>query len=370
MWFPPQQPHRNNPLRVLAVAAAVVIVAAVGVAVGRTSIQNSNGGGLPTVGASIPSRGNNGSSGNDTIAAKVDPGVVDITTRLGFANGEAAGTGMVITSSGEVLTNNHVVAGATSISVTDVGNGQTYNATVVGTDKTDDIAILRLANASGLKTVSIGNASTVAVGDAVTAVGNAGGRGGTPSVATGSVTDLNQSITASDQSDGSSEQLTGLIQTTVPLQPGDSGGPLVNSQGQVIGVDTAASSGFQFSQGGSQGFAIPVNRALDMAHQIMAGKSSSTIHIGPAALIGVRVRDGSTSGAEVVTVEPGSPADGAGLVSGDVITDLAGQTVDSASTLTDLMQLHHPGDNIRIGWVDVSGQQHSATIQLVTGPAG
>jgi S1-C subfamily serine protease len=309
-------------------------------------------------------------SDTGTIAAKVDPGVVDITTRLGFAGGEAAGTGMVLNSSGYVLTNNHVIAGATSISVTDVGNGQTYNATVVGTDKAQDIAVLKLVGASGLKTVTIGNSSNLAVGAPVTAVGNAGGVGGTPSVAGGHVTDLNQSITASDQSDGSSEQLTGLIQTDAALQPGDSGGPLVNAQGAVVGIDTAASSGFQFQSGSSQGFAIPINQAVSIAKQIMAGQSSDTIHIGPAALIGVVVQTSSQgSGAQVVTVESGSPADQAGLVNGDVINSLAGQTVDSANTLSSLMQKHHPGQKVQLGWLDTSGQQHTATIQLTTGPA-
>jgi S1-C subfamily serine protease len=352
----------------------VVIVAAVGVAVGRTSIENGTAG-SSTIGSVPSSQAGTGNSGGGAtagtgIAATVDPGVVDITTQLGYGGGEAAGTGMVLTSGGEVLTNNHVIDGATSISVTDVGNGKTYTATVVGTDKTNDIAVLRLAGASGLKTVSIGNSSTVAVGNAVTAIGNAQGAGGTPSVATGSITSLDQAITASDQSDGSSEQLTGLIQTSAALQPGDSGGPLVNSQGQVVGMDTAASSGFQFQSGGSEGFAIPINQAVSLARQIMAGQSSNTIHIGPAALIGVRVTDSTNpSGAQIATVEPGSPADAAGLAAGDVINSLGGQTVDSANALSNLMTRHHPGDKVQLGWVDASGAQQSATVQLTTGPA-
>jgi S1-C subfamily serine protease len=366
IWLAPGQPPRNNPLRVIGVAAAVVAVAALGVAVGRNTIQPGLGG-SPTINA--PSQAGGSAADAGTVAAKVDPGVVDITTRLGFEGGEAAGTGMVLNSSGDVLTNNHVVEGATSISVTDVGNGQTYNAIVVGTDKTDDVAVVKLVGASGLKTVSLGNSSAVAVGTAVTAIGNAGGVGGTPSVAAGHVTDLNQAITASDQSDNSSEELTGLIQTDAALQPGDSGGPLVNSQGAVVGIDTAASSGFQFQSGGTQGFAIPVSKAVSMARQIMAGQSSNTIHIGPAALIGVVVTNASP-GAEVVTVESGSPADQAGLVVGDVINSLGGQTVDSATTLTNLMQRRHPGQKVQLGWIDTSGHQQNNTLQLVTGPTG
>ena len=156
--------------------------------------------------------------------------------------GDALGTGIVLTSNGEILTNNHVINGATSVSVTDIGNGKTYKATVVGYDVSQDIAVLQLSGASGLTTASTGDSSSVSVGDSVVALGNAGGVGGTPWVAAGSVTALNQSITASDESSGSSERLTGLIETNADIQAGDSGGPLVNSHGQVIAMDTAASA--------------------------------------------------------------------------------------------------------------------------------
>jgi S1-C subfamily serine protease len=309
-------------------------------------------------------------------ATSIDQGVVDINTTLGYEGGSAAGTGVVLSSSGEILTNNHVVAGATSVSVTDVGSGRTYAATVVGTDRTDDIAVVQLTGASGLKTAALGDSTKVAVGDAVSAVGNAGGAGGTPSVATGTVTALGQSITASDQADGTSEQLTGLIETNAGIQAGDSGGPLVNSSGQVIAIDTAASSGFQFQSGGSQGFAIPVNQASTIARQIEAGHSSATVHIGPAAFLGVQIQsssaspDGSlSSGALVAGVEPGSPAQQAGLGAGDEIVSLGGQTVDSATTLTNLMQGYHPGDKVQLGWIDSSGQLHTATVSVATGPA-
>jgi S1-C subfamily serine protease len=367
MW-PPHEPNRPHPLRVLAVAVAVVVVAAVGIAVGRSSINTptgSNGlGNNPS--ASTPPA----SPGSATIAAKVDPGVVDVNTQLGYQNGEAAGTGMVLTSDGYVLTNNHVIAASTQISVTDVGNGKTYSATVVGEDPSDDVAVLHLTGASGLSTVPLGDSTTVTEGDAVTAIGNAGGAGGTPSVSSGNVIALDQSITASDQSDGASEQLSGLIQTDASLQPGDSGGPLVNTSGRVVGMDTAASSGFQFQQGSSEGFSIPINTAVDIAHQIMGGHASTKIHIGSSALLGVVVRDSSSpSGALVINVESGSPADGAGIAQGDVITSLAGRAVSSATGLTALMLGHHPGDHVQVGWVDSSGQQHAAGVQLTTGPA-
>jgi S1-C subfamily serine protease len=210
----------------------------------------------------------------------------------------------------------------------------------------------------------------------VTAVGNAGGTGGAPSVVTGTVTGLGQSITASDQSGGGSEQLTGLVETNAPIQAGDSGGPLVNSSGQVIAIDTAASSGFRFQSGGSQAFAIPINQATTIAKQIEAGHSSATVHIGAAAFLGVQLQasygpsDGSSSsGALVAGVESGSPVQQAGLTAGDEIVSLGGRTVDSASTLSNLMQGYHPGDRVQLGWVDGSGQQHTASVTLATGPA-
>jgi S1-C subfamily serine protease len=258
------------------------------------------------------------------IAAKVDPGLVDVISTLGDQSATAEGTGIVLTSTGEVLTNNHVIDGATSVKVVDIGNGKTYTATVVGYDKTKDVAVLKLQNASGLQTAPLGNSSSVAVGQNVTALGNAEGKGGTPSVATGQVTALNQSITASDEgSSTNSEQLTGMIQSNAPIQPGDSGGSLVSSSGQVIGMDTAASSASDSpssqadtpgaSNGGSgdsgsgtgtgssgtttatQAFSIPINTAVTIAQEIVAGDASSTIHIGATGFLGIEVAPADSS---------------------------------------------------------------------------
>ncbi len=209
------------------------------------------------------------------IAAKTDPSLVDINTNLGLQGGAAAGTGQVLTSNGEILTNNHVIAGATSIKATDIGNGRTYTAKVVGYDQTKDIAVIQLQGASGLQTADLGNSSSAAVGQKVVALGNALGKGGTPSVVTGHITGLNASITAQDEGAATSENLTGLIHHNAPIQPGDSGGPLVNTYGQVVGINTAASSGFQFQSGATQAFAIPINEAMSIASQIVAGHSSS-----------------------------------------------------------------------------------------------
>jgi len=345
----------------------------------------------------VPGSGSSGSGGSgglvdaSSIAKRVDSGLVDINVTLN-GNEEAAGTGMVFTSNGEVLTNNHVIEGATSISVTDVGNGRTYGAKFVGYDRTSDVAVLQLENASDLKTVSLGNSSGVNTGEAVVGIGNAGGSGGTPSYAGGSVTALDQSITASDQGDGTSENLTGLIETNADIQPGDSGGPLVNSSGKVIGMDTAASAGFSFEQGGSsttEGFSIPINTALKIADEIIAGDSSSTVHVGPTAFLGVNaISPGSggygfgrggfgfgqsvpaptSSGAEIASVVPGSPASQAGLAEGDTITSLDGQSVTSPDSLTTIIASEKLGVSVPLVYLDPSGTQQTVSVRLASGP--
>lgn len=312
------------------------------------------------------------------IATRVGPGLVDVICTLGYQHVTSAGTGLVAAPSGEVITNNHVVDGATAIKVTDIGNGRSYRATVVGYDRAHDVAVLQLRGASGLKTVTFGSASAVSPGQRVVALGNAGGRGGKPSVVTGRVKALSQSIVASDAAAGTSERLSGLIRTNAPIQPGDSGGPLVDSAGQVIGINTAASarSGFRF-QGASprtQAFAIPAGQARAIARQIVAGRSSATVHIGATAFLGVQIlpasRGGAVSGAAVAGVLPGSPAAVAGLSAGDVIGSVGGRAVTSPSGLQSVLGRYHPGDQVRIGWTDGTGRSRAASVTLAPGPAG
>jgi S1-C subfamily serine protease len=408
------------------IGTAAVLVLAAGVGIGHVAWTKSAtpNASSPSFHASAPSGGSggsgtgsggtgssgSGSSGGSSgpsdvsaIAKKVDPGLVDIDTTLGYQQEEAAGTGIVLTQTGEVVTNNHVIDGATTISVTDVGNGKTYSASVVGYNRTKDIAVLQLHGASGLNTATIGNSSSVSVGEDIVGIGNAGGTGGTPSAAGGTVTALNQSITASDEGDDTSEQLTDLIQTNADIQPGDSGGSLVDTSGDVLGIDTAASAGFSFQSSGqssgNQGYAIPINEAITIAKEIEAGTSSSTVHIGATAFLGVEVAQStcggntgggggsgfgfggggfgsgnsgsgntSSSGALICSVITSSPAQESGLAEGDTITSLNGQSVTSPSALTNLLEPFHPGDKVTIGWTDTSGNTQTTSVQLSSGP--
>jgi len=410
----PEPPRRSRGRHALGLTATAVVALAVGAGAG---IGLSQGGSTPTGHATATSKTMLTTS---QIASRVDPGLVDVTSTLGYQGATAMGTGIVLTSNGEILTNNHVVNGATSVSVRDIGNGKTYKATVVGYDASHDVAVLQLSGASGLTTATTGNSSTVKVGDNVVGLGNAGGKGGTPSVAPGTVTALNQSITASDEGGGSSEQLSGLIETNADIQPGDSGGPLVNAYGEIIGMDTAAStsgsqvggnggsgngfggfggfgdgsgsgfggSGSGFGGSGStgsgstgssssgqdsttQGFAIPIDSALSIAAQIEAGHASSTVHIGATAFLGLELASSGqqgSSGVALAGAASGTPAANAGLGEGDVVTSLNGQTVSSSTDIQNILAGLHPGDKVSIGWTDASGQSHTATVTLASGP--
>lgn len=364
-WPPPPPPRPRPRHRLLIIACAVAVVAAAAGA--WVGVYGAVSGPTPT-----PAPGS-------TLAAKIDPGLVDVNATLGYAQVLSSGTGLVLTASGLVVTNNHVIEEATSITVTDVGNHRSYAADVVGYDQSADIAVLRLKGASGLRTVSLADSAAVTVGEKVLALGNAQGKGGTPAAATGTVTALRQSITATDQAAGISEQLSGLIQTDVPIQPGDSGGPLLSQAGQVIGMNTAASSQFQIgSETTTQAFAIPASQLAPVVAAIAAGRGSGAIHLGATAFLGVQVEsygvpigtNPARTGAGVVAVTAGGPAAAAGLVAGDVIVAIGGHAVTSAMSLRSVLDGYHPGSKAVLSWVDQTSQAHAATIVFTAGPAG
>ncbi|MCD2192028.1 S1C family serine protease [Actinomycetospora endophytica] len=342
-------------------------------------------------------------------------GVVDIDTVLDYGQGEAAGTGIVLTPAGEILTNNHVVQGSTSIKVTDVRSGASYTAEVVGTDATADVAVLQLQGASGLTPAVLASPAAqaaVAPGTSVTGVGNAGGKGGTPSAATGTVLATGQTVTASDETSADAENLNGMIEVQAAIESGDSGGPLY-ANGAVIGIDTAASESSSptvrnaaDSTTGTPttGYAIPIATALNVAGQITSGVHNSAIQQGYPAFLGVEIGSGASGssssggdnaggygggygssrygdgsdgtgssatsqGAPISGIVSGSPAASAGLAAGDVITAVDGQTITGADQLSSSLGSHAVGDRVSLTWVDADGTSHTGTAVLAAGPA-
>lgn len=303
------------------------------------------------------------------MVARVAPAVVNINTEMGYAEATGAGTGIVIDPAGVALTNNHVVAGSTHTTAFAVGNGQTYDVDVLGFDRTHDVAVVQLRGGGGLPAAVIGDSSTVGIGDPVIAMGNAGGQGGTPSAVSGKVIALNETVTAVDELTGSTETLNGLIRADAPLRTGDSGGPMVNLAGEVIGMNTAASGDYKLPLQGGEGFAIPINQAMGIARQIRSGAGAGSIHVGETAFFGVGVVDGP-GGAQVVRVLENTPAEIAGIAPDDLIIAIDGASVTSATSLTGLMDQHHPGDTVTVTWRSPFAPAHSAPVTLAPGPVG
>jgi S1-C subfamily serine protease len=365
-----------------------------------------------------PSYGGSGMSASEAaILKKVEPGLVIINTTLTYNSELAAGTGMVINADGLVLTNNHVIENSTKITATVVSTGRTYPAKVVGYDVTGDVALIKLTGASGLHVIPIGNSAKVKSGDAVLAMGNANGQSQIVPAA-GQVTGVNQTITASDEGGTvTSETLHGMIETNADIISGDSGGPLADAAGDVIGMDTAGGGGSFNEQQSASGYAIPVNTALAIAHQIQAGNASSTIVIGYPPFIGVYIGEGSSANPQTQAEEqqppgggfgnfgngsgssgnagcytsdatltvPGtiapvssgtlvlgticdSPAAAAGLTAGSVITAVNGQPVGAPKSLTTIMSKFQPGTDVSLSWVTPSGQHKTGELDLTAGP--
>jgi S1-C subfamily serine protease len=311
---------------------------------------------------------------DQAAVAAVAPGLVNIISSVGYDGGEASGTGIVLTADGTILTNHHVVAGSTSLKVAVAGTTKYYTADVIGYDASHDVAVIKLRDASGLTTAPLGDSTSVKVGDTVIGLGNAGGLGGKPIAAGGSVTGLDKQITAMDSENGVSEQLEGLIETDAAIQPGDSGGALVSADGKVIGMVTAGSvSQVQGVSKTTDGYAIPINQALAIAQDIRDGKATATNHLGSSAFLGITV-SGSTAnrsnGVTIAGVVDGSAAADAGLTTGDRITKLDGKPVTTNASLREFIAPHHPGDSVSVTWVDSSGKTRTADVTFGSGPVG
>ena len=387
---------------------------------GNGGTGGDNGGGLPI----FPDNPGSNSGGNShsgvsrsterTVINSVKPGLVDISSNLQYQGSQAAATGMVISSDGLVLTNNHVITDTTQLYAVVVATGQRFSARWLGYDSTDDVAVIKLVNAHGLKTVPLGDSSKVKVGDGVVAMGNADGAGGvTP--AAGTITGLNKTITASDSGEATSETLHGMFQTNAGIVQGDSGGALASADGRVIAMNTAAATG-SLGQG-AVGFAIPINKALSIADMIIHGQASSKIQIGSTGFLGVLVPAGDASKAsdpkiqrarqleqdqsdsnfpvqpatpsclandltagvpgKVAPVSAGAliigelcntPADRAGIIAGDVITAVGKDKVTSPAQLTQVMTGFKPGNPVQVTWIDIHGGVHHTSMTLIEAP--
>ena len=225
--------------------------------------------------------------------------MVDITATLGYDDETASGTGFFVDPrDGLVLTNNHVIRDATSVTVAIPQTQQTFQAQIVGADTSADIAVLRIAPLAGASSAPIGDSATVAVGSTVIAIGNRAGAGGPPVLAPGVISATGRTIQAADGASGFTETLHNMLQTTAKIQPGDSGGPLADSAGVVIGVDTAAGTG-----GAESGYAIPINTAMSVERQIVSGRPAPGIVLGVGGFLGVIVPSTTTPSPQAQAAE-------------------------------------------------------------------
>lgn len=404
-----RRPDERRPTRgrgVLVYAMVVVLAGTAGAGAtvaARHALWPGNG-----TAYDITTAGGPAAMNDEAVYNEVAPGIVDVSANLQYLEETAEGTGIVIDAAqGLVLTNNHVIDGATSVTITPVLSGHPYSARVLGYDPSDDVALLQSQGATGLKSVAIGDSSRLAAGLPVLAIGNEAGQGGPPTIAPGIISGLDRTIEASDEISGSSEILHDMLQTSADIRPGDSGGPLADAAGQVVGIDTAAGGGADYF-----GYAIPIDEALAIAGRIAAGHQSSTIHLGLPAFLGVLLPDSgspnpllqasqeqrragtaSDSGTGCVSSDPGpytaipahiaqvrsgalvdgvlcgTAAASAGLFAGDVITAIGGRAVGSPGSLTAIIERYRPGSQAPLAWVSPGGAVHTALVTLNAGPA-
>ncbi len=352
--------------RVAPVAAALALGGGAGAAIYASVSGDSSTPSTATPTAVVPGQP---AAATQTVSSltqlykDVTPGVVDITVTGSTTGGsfgfggqqttQAEGTGFVYDAKGDIVTNEHVVAGASSITV-HFKDGTTAKATLVGSDASSDVAVIKVSvDSSKLHPLTIGDSSTVQPGQAVVAIGSPFGLPET--MTSGIVSAIDRTITAPNN-----YSIAGAIQTDAPINHGNSGGPLLNASGEVIGVNAQIES----DSGGNDGvgFALPINAVKSVANTLISG--GKVQH----AYLGITVGNASGGGAQVGRVVSGSPADTAGLKAGDMITAIDGKSITSADDLTATMSAHAPGDKVTLT-VTRSGSTKSIVVTLGTRPA-
>ncbi|MFC9896751.1 S1C family serine protease [Nocardia sp. NPDC127579] len=304
------------------------------------------------------------------VTATVRPALVHISTSSRPFGAGAAGSGIVLTAEGQVLTSHHVVKGADTVTVTDVGNGEVYQATVLGYDSGADIALLELTGAAELPVATIGNSGDVRMRDEVIAIGNAGGLGGDPTAIPGVVTDLDATIVALNAADLTRKALSGMFEIAAPVTSGQSGGALADRRGTVIGVITAASGDpAQKSADDANGYAVPIDRAMRVVRQIQSGTPTETVHVGPTATLGVIASNAQPAGtgARVEAAIYGMPAHAAGVLEGEIIIALDDRAVTSTQSLHAALNMYRPDQTVGVLVTGPHGERR-IPVELTVGP--
>jgi serine protease Do len=279
-----------------------------------------------------------------SIIAAVQPAVVSVSADIG-GGGDGAGTGFVIGSDGVIVTNAHVVADASDIEVT-FGDGNTMAADVIGRDVNADLAVLKV-DATGLPVVQLGNSDEVQIGDDVVAIGNALALEGGLTVTRGIISGPPRPEVAEDIG----IVLESVLQTDAAISSGNSGGPLVDAQGRVIGINTAIAGSQPGSQAENVGFAIPISLATPIIEDLRAGRLPAFLGVATETLTSEAADDlgvDADAGAVVVNVTEGSPAEDAGIETGDVLVEIGGVAIEEAGDVPEAIRRHEPGDEIEV----------------------
>ncbi|MGC5247017.1 trypsin-like peptidase domain-containing protein [Gordonia sp. DT219] len=364
---PPGGPRRSSMKPIIATALIAGLLGGA-VALGGSALVGHTTGSAPQLGAPAAATAAPAQPGSVTYAAQAaSKFTADIEVSAG--QGTAIGSGIVLSPDGYVLTNNHVVAGVgdgATIRVT-TADQKTYAGSVVGTSPSYDLAVVKLANASGLPAAALGNSDGLQVGQQVVAVGSPENLSNT--VTSGIISNLSRTVTAGDEQ-GSQVTVYNGLQTDTAINPGNSGGPLVNLSGQVIGVNSAVDTGSD-SQGGVQafglGFAIPVNTARRVANELLADGHATKPVLGVTGSLQDTdtgaTTGGGTAGARVTGVQSGSAADAAGISAGDVITKVGDERVTGYADLMAQILTHQPGQTVPVT-VSRGGQERTVTVKL------